>query len=149
MEKPAELCPVIAVRRFILLPDQEVIVRLGLPFTSDGFPGESRCPIQIEGLGSGKIRHVVGIDAFQSLWLALLHIGTLLYTSKSINRAVCSRSKVIRTSVCRFMTTPATCSRHYRSDPRGTSRPPFDTFVAAHKISLKSVRPSLICCGAT
>jgi len=82
MEKPAELCPVIAVRRFILLPDQEVIVRLGLPFTSDGFPGESRCPIQIEGLGSGKIRHVVGIDAFQSLWLALLHIGTLLYTSE-------------------------------------------------------------------
>ena len=82
MNRVADLGPVIAERTLTLKPGKTVAVRLGLPYTPDEFPKESWCPYQITGLGSGKIRYVVGIDAFQALWLALQTIGVTLYASE-------------------------------------------------------------------
>ena len=74
----------IAEREFTLDPDQKVTIRLGMPFTpeTEGFPNESWCPHQITGLGNGKVRRAVGIDAFQSLRIALQVIGSDLYASE-------------------------------------------------------------------
>ena len=82
MREAVELGQVIAERHLILDPDETVIVRIGLPITRVGPPEESWCPYQIEGLGSGKVRHTVGIDAIQSLWLTLQTIGSTLYVSE-------------------------------------------------------------------
>ena len=82
MTAPAGLGTVIAERRLILDLDETVTVRVGLPFTPEEHPNESWCPYQIEGLGRCKVRHAIGIDAFQSLWLALLMIGSTLYASE-------------------------------------------------------------------
>lgn len=82
MNDAADLGPVIAERILRLKPDRTVTVRLGTPYTPDDFPDESWCPYQIVGLGSSRIWRVVGIDAFQSLWLALQSIGLALYTSE-------------------------------------------------------------------
>ena len=82
MTAPAELGTVIAERRLILDPDETVTVRIGLPFTPEAHPNESWCPYQIEGLGTGKVRRAIGIDDFQSLWLALVTVGSTLYASE-------------------------------------------------------------------
>ena len=82
MTDAVELGQVIAERRFILDPDETVIVRLGLPITHAGPPEESWCPYQVEGLGTGKVRRAFGIDALQSIWLALVTIGSQLYESQ-------------------------------------------------------------------
>jgi hypothetical protein len=82
VREPVELGQVIAERHLILDPEGAVIVRIGLPVTHEGPPSESRCPYQIEGLGSGRVRQTIGIDAIQSLWLALETIGSTLYTSE-------------------------------------------------------------------
>jgi len=78
-----ELGQVVAERRLTLSPDRTVIVRIGLPVTSREPPHESWCPYQVEGLGSGKVRRIFGVDAVQSLWLTLQIIGCELYTSEA------------------------------------------------------------------
>jgi hypothetical protein len=82
VKQAVELGQVIAERRLILDPDGTVTVRIGLPITRPGPPEESWCPYQIEGLGAGKVRRAVGIDAIQSLWLALVAVGSALYASE-------------------------------------------------------------------
>ena len=77
-----ELGPVLAERRYALKPDGIVTVRIGQPFVPTDHPAESWCPYQIDGLGSDKVRPAIGIDHFQSLWLAMTLIGTTLYTSE-------------------------------------------------------------------
>ena len=78
----ADLGPVLAERTLVLEPGMTVSIRLGLPFTPDAFPDESWCPYQIIGLDHDGIRHTIGIDAFQALWLALQSLGTRLYASE-------------------------------------------------------------------
>jgi hypothetical protein len=56
---------------------QDVVVRLGKPRPypdGDGY----LCPFEIIGLGEPKIKYGAGVDAFQSLQLALRTISVLL-----------------------------------------------------------------------
>ena len=78
---PINLGEIIAQREYYLEPGQKVVIRLGMPFPQAEYPHDSCCPYQIEGLGSGKVRVAHGIDAFQSIWLAMQMIGAELYTS--------------------------------------------------------------------
>jgi hypothetical protein len=73
---------IIAERNLNIIGDEKrkLIVKIGKPQT---FPNSSDyyCPYQIIGLGKEKIRYAGGIDAVQSLILALKMIGADLYTS--------------------------------------------------------------------
>jgi hypothetical protein len=72
---------VIAQRKFTLLGEggsREVIALLGTPVRlSDSI--DYICPYQITGLGTEKIRHSRGIDAFQAIQMAFLMLGADLY----------------------------------------------------------------------
>jgi len=59
--------------------NREVTVQLGKP---EPFPDSSGffCPIQIVGVGDGKVRYAGGIDGIQSLQLALKMAGAFLET---------------------------------------------------------------------
>ncbi len=65
---------VIAIRRFYLASEQgadrEVIVAIGRPQKHADFE-EYRCPYQIRGIGSEKVRSIAGIDGVQALQGAL------------------------------------------------------------------------------
>ncbi len=72
----------IAERRYVLSgapgsPDEEVIVRIGLPQESPDH--YYFCPFEIVGFGTTRIRYAAGGDAFQALQLALGMIGTSLH----------------------------------------------------------------------
>ena len=79
---PVALGTVVAERIMILEPGGTVAVRIGLPFAPEGYPGESRCPWQIEGIGDGRVRATVGVDSAQALWLAFQRVGAELYESQ-------------------------------------------------------------------
>jgi hypothetical protein len=69
---------VIATRRLFLVndPNWPVIVKMGKPQPlPDAVGDEHYCPIQITGLGSEKVKYATGLDAFQSIELALRLIG--------------------------------------------------------------------------
>jgi hypothetical protein len=59
---------------------EKVLVTIGAPQQTPGHP-DYYCPFVIVGLGSGKVRCVIGIDTMQALDLALKAVGTELYTS--------------------------------------------------------------------
>src|SRR5215469_13096671 len=73
---------VVAERRYILLTEagfpKEVIVRLGAPQQSAEL-GAFFCPFEIVGLGDGKVKRGVGVDAFQAVHLTLKMIGVDLH----------------------------------------------------------------------
>jgi hypothetical protein len=72
----------IIAERGLYLDDLRVVrVRIGTPVTSEEAPHEAGCPYQIDGLGSGKVRFIFGVDGVQALWLALQTIGSDLYNS--------------------------------------------------------------------
>lgn len=49
-----------------------VIVRVGRPVIDESAPHEDWvCPFQIEGLGSGRVMGIFGVDAMQALVLAI------------------------------------------------------------------------------
>lgn len=75
-----DLGPVIATRT-LASGDRTISVSIGQPFVPPDFDGNWCCPYRIEGLGGGAIRYAGGVDAVQALWMALLMIGTDLYTS--------------------------------------------------------------------
>ena len=79
---PVEIATPIAERSYFLAPDGTVTIRVGQPFTPPDHPEESWCPYQIEGLGDDKVRRTIGIDHFQSIWLAMQLIGSRLYNSE-------------------------------------------------------------------
>ncbi len=66
--------------------NREVMVRLGKP---QPFPDSSGffCPVQIVGVGDEKVRYAGGIDAIQSLQLALRMASVVLETLDSEIRA--------------------------------------------------------------
>jgi hypothetical protein len=59
---------------------RDVIVRLGKP---QQFPDGNGwfSPFEIIGIGDGKVRWIAGVDAFQSLRLALRIISVILHSS--------------------------------------------------------------------
>ena len=69
---------VIATRRLFHASNATttVIVKMGKPQPlPDAIGNEHYCPIQITGLGSERVKHATGMDAFQSIELALKLIG--------------------------------------------------------------------------
>jgi hypothetical protein len=80
-----ELGEVIAVRqlRFASARDREVLVRLGRPQQTPG-AADFCCPYQILGLGSGNVRGMCGVDAFQALQLTIEFIGLELERLSSL-----------------------------------------------------------------
>lgn len=72
---------VIAVRRLWLAnePSHSIVAIMGKPQPLPEALGDDHyCPIQIRGLGSEKVRYAAGVDAFQSLQLAVRMIGAEL-----------------------------------------------------------------------
>ena len=69
---------VIATRRLLLVGSEgkELTVKMGKPRLSDH--GDYCCPVQIVGAGDDDIRGIFGIDAFQSIQLAMEFIGKTL-----------------------------------------------------------------------
>ncbi len=43
---------------------------------------DSCCNFRIQGIGSGKVRRVWGIDGFQAIQLAMMAVGAELYSSE-------------------------------------------------------------------
>jgi hypothetical protein len=72
---------VIAERKLFLTsePSRSIVVKMGEPQPLPDALGEDHyCPIQIKGIGTEKIKYAVGVDAFQSIELALRMIGSYL-----------------------------------------------------------------------
>lgn len=59
---------------------------VGIPKKTDEAHGDWRCDYKIEGLGDSKVRTAMGIDAIQSITLALTYISTTLYFSDDYAR---------------------------------------------------------------
>jgi hypothetical protein len=78
---PNGLEGMIAERRLTLISDggevRNVVVRIGRPEPSPD-RAEFFCECQIFGLDEGKVMRIYGLDAFQSLQLALRFISSLL-----------------------------------------------------------------------
>jgi hypothetical protein len=73
---------VIATRTFRLGPSgKRVKVSVGVPEPDPR--GDWRCPYQISGLGARRVHYAYGIDAFQSLLLALVGIRAHLEPRRS------------------------------------------------------------------
>lgn len=71
---------VIASRELTLDESQKVEVLIGKPEPCpDGI--DWYCPHQTVGVGSGRVRYAIGVDAVQALVLALSMVGAELYTS--------------------------------------------------------------------
>ena len=74
-----ELRPVVAERQFPLFKrdgtELPITVRIGKPFK---VTGEYRCPVQILGMGNGRVHAPFGEDPFVALQYALDLIGLLL-----------------------------------------------------------------------
>ena len=77
-----ELGMVIAERQLFLDGEATVRARIGEPLLSDDDPPFAGCLIQIEGIGSGRMRFIYGEDRMQALWLALQALGSELYASE-------------------------------------------------------------------
>ncbi len=73
---------IIATRSLTLLRDDgtssEVLAVLGKPQPLPGLETDYYCPYQIRGAGSETVRHTCGIDAFQSIRLAIQSLGVQL-----------------------------------------------------------------------
>src|SRR6266498_1404611 len=72
---------IIAVRTLFLAndPNRKILVKMGKPYPLPNALGDDHyCPVQITGIGSEKVTHAAGVDAFQSLELALKMIGSKL-----------------------------------------------------------------------
>src|SRR5260221_3164938 len=72
---------VIAHRKLTLSRTQTVTVNIGKPKKFRG-GHDYYCPYRITGIGQEKIKYAGGVDPVQALHLALMKIGTELYTSK-------------------------------------------------------------------
>jgi hypothetical protein len=71
----------IAVRRLSLVndPTRAIVVTMGKPQPlPDALGDDHYCPIQINGVGSEKVKYAAGVDAFQSIELAFKMIGVEL-----------------------------------------------------------------------
>jgi hypothetical protein len=69
--------------RSILVKDKEkkITIIIGKPKQFPDTP-DYYCPYQILGIGDEKIRYAAGIDAVQAIQLAMVMIGSDLYTLK-------------------------------------------------------------------
>jgi hypothetical protein len=71
----------IAERRLTMISDageaREIMVRIGKPALSPG-RADFGCECQIAGLGESRVHRIYGLDAFQSLQLALRFISIML-----------------------------------------------------------------------
>jgi hypothetical protein len=71
----------IAERRLTLISDageaQEIVVRIGRPVASPD-NANCACECQIAGLGDSRVRRIYGLDACQSLHLALWFVSYML-----------------------------------------------------------------------
>lgn len=72
---------VIARRELTLRRGRKVTVELGKPRRFRGGAPNYYCPIRIRGLGDDYITYSGGVDAFDALDLAFVHLGALLYAS--------------------------------------------------------------------
>jgi hypothetical protein len=71
---------VIATRKLEREGVANVVVHIGKP---EKFPGSEDyyCPFRVHGLDNEKVGYAGGVDAVQTLELALKMVGTVLYTS--------------------------------------------------------------------
>jgi hypothetical protein len=72
---------VIAVRKLSLANEasRSIVVKMGEPQPLPDATGDDRyCPFQITGVGSERVKYAAGVDAFQSIELALRMIGAEL-----------------------------------------------------------------------
>jgi hypothetical protein len=62
-----------------------IIVQIGAPYQEmnqgTDLRTDSCCSFRIEGIGSGNVRRVWGIDGFQAIQLAMMAVGAELYSS--------------------------------------------------------------------
>ena len=72
----------IGSRELSLFDGGKVIVTLGSPTPSAEGENECRCSYRILGLQKEENGRVMGSDALQALQLALVRVGTILYTSE-------------------------------------------------------------------
>lgn len=72
---------VMARRVLRLRGRKKVSVEIGKPRRYRGGAPDYYCPIRIRGLGDEHITYASGVDVFQALDLAFIHIGALLYVS--------------------------------------------------------------------
>jgi hypothetical protein len=71
---------VIATRELTLDQSRKITILIGKPQpTPEGI--DWYCPFEKLGIGSGRIKHAMGVDAMQALVLVLQMVGTELYTS--------------------------------------------------------------------
>ena len=61
---------------------EKVEIRIGVPIQEVGGNGDWMCSYQIEGIGDGRSRVSMGVDAIQALSLAMIYVSTSLYYSK-------------------------------------------------------------------
>ncbi len=72
---------VIAARKLFLANDvgRKILVKMGRPEPLPDALGDDRyCRFQITGIGAERVRYAAGVDAFQSIELALKMIGAEL-----------------------------------------------------------------------
>jgi hypothetical protein len=72
---------VIATRRLVLANDagRRILVKMGKPEPlPDALGDDQYCPFQITGIGTERVKYAAGVDAFQSIELALKMIGAEL-----------------------------------------------------------------------
>jgi hypothetical protein len=79
MRDPVELGEIIARRELSLSGGGPVMIEIGIPFEVESEHTEFWCPYRITGIGSGRVRAAIGLDAVQALMLALQVIGSDLY----------------------------------------------------------------------
>jgi hypothetical protein len=76
MQREFDLGDVIAERRLVFEATpgwtRDVSVKIGRPVIDPSAPHETwMCPFQIQGLGTGRVMGIFGIDAMQALLLAI------------------------------------------------------------------------------
>jgi len=72
---------ILGTRTLNLGESQTVIVTLGAPQKYPESEDDYFCAYQIVGIGDGRVRYAIGIDALQALFLTLKKIGADLYTT--------------------------------------------------------------------
>ena len=84
MKRSRKTVHVIATRNFSLRRKAaSVRVSLGLPEVDPQSPHRDwRCPFRVTGIDLPRVRYAYGIDAFQSLMMALAAIRSLLQTRR-------------------------------------------------------------------
>jgi hypothetical protein len=86
--KMSEFDGLIGHRELFLADNGKVIVSIGVSALLAEDESDYYCSYRISGLTENESGRVIGSDALQALQLALIRVGSILYTSKEWNENI-------------------------------------------------------------